>query len=167
MKKLGLVLIVVLFSLGCLFAVSDERLEEIAVELNVPSSAIENLISVYNPSPKNEDENIVRVSFSQYLYDYRTNMVEADRKYKGKELEIYNCYGVDMSQAMMHRSCDYYVVSGDWRNDTVLIYVDRADNHLIPEVLDNYFTIRGHQSSSGYEFLENCRIIQIGYLSET
>ena len=72
-----------------------------------------------------------------------------------------------MSQAMMRRNCDYYVVSGDWRNDTVLIYVDRADNHLIPEVLDNYFTIRGRQSSSGYEFLENCRIIQIGYLSET
>lgn len=93
MKKLGLILIVALLSLGSLFAVSDERLEEIAVELNVPSSALENLISVYNPSPTNEDENIVRVSFSQYLYDYRTNMVEADRKYKGKELEIYNCYG--------------------------------------------------------------------------
>ena len=113
----------------------------------------------------NEDENIVRVSFSQYLYDYRTNMVEADRKYKGKELEIYNCYGVDMSQAMMHRSCDYYVVSGDWRNDTVLIYVDRADNHLVPEVLDNYFTIRGTQSRISYQSLDNCRIIQIGYVS--
>ena len=167
MKKLGLILIVALLSLGGLFAVSVERLEEIAVELNVPSSALENLVSVYNPTPTNEDDNVVRVSFSQYLYDYRTNMVEADRKYKGKELEIYNCYGENMSQAILRSNCDYYVVSGDWRNETVFIYVDRADNHLIPEVLDNYFTIRGRQSSSGYEFLENCRIIQIGYLSET
>ena len=166
MKKLGLVLIVVLFSLGCLFAVSDERLEEIAVELNVPSSALENLISVYNPSPTNEDENIVRVSFSQYLYDYRTNMVEADRKYKGKELEIYNCYGEDVDQTTL-RNYDYYVVSGDWRNDTVFLYINRTDNHLIQEVLDNYFTIRGEQSTSGYDFILNCRIVQIGYVSET
>ena len=167
MKKLGLVLIVVLLSFYILYAVPAERLEEIAVELNVPSSALENLVSVYNPSPTNEDDNVVRVSFSQYLYDYRTNMVEADQKYKGKELEIYNCYGEEMNQAMMNSKSDYYIVSGDWTYDIVQIYINRADNHLIQEVLGNYFTVRGTQSRISYGVLENCRIVQIGYVNET
>lgn len=167
MKKLGLILIVALLSLGGLFAVSVERLEEIAVELNVPSSALENLVSVYNPTPTNEDDNVVRVSFSQYLYDYKTNMLEADRKYRGKDLEIYNCYGEDMNQAMMNSKSDYYIVSGDWTYDIVNIYINRVDNHLLSEAIGNYFTVRGTQSRISYGVLENCRIVQIGYVSET
>ena len=83
MKKLFLVLIV-LVSACSLFAVSDERLSEIATELNVPVSAIGNLVNVYNPEEQTNDSNVVRVSFNEYMFDYRSNMVEADKKYKGK-----------------------------------------------------------------------------------
>ena len=166
MKKLTLVLVVAMISVGCLFAVSDERLEEIAIELNVPTTVLNNLVTVYNPVPSETDDSVVRVSFSQYLYDYRNNMVEADRKYKGKELEIYNCYGEDMNQAMMNSNSDYYIISGDWTYDIVSIYINRADNHLVSEALGNYFTVRGTQSRISYDILDNCRIVQIGYVNE-
>ena len=166
MKKLFLILFV-LFSACSLFAVSDERLSEIATELNVPVSAIENLVNVYNPEEQTNDSNVVRVSFNEYMFDYRSNMVEADKKYKGKELEIYNCYGERMNQVMFSTTCDYYITCSDWNYNFIHLYINRADNALINETLDNYFTVRGRQSDFGsYNTLDNCRITQIGYISE-
>lgn len=165
MKKLFLILFV-LISACSLFAVSDERLSEIAIELNVPVSAIENLVNVYNPDDQTNDGNVVRVSFNEYMFDYRTNMVEADQKYKGKELEIYNCYGERMNQVMFSTTCDYYITCSDWNYNFIHFYINRADNALINEVLDNYFTVRGRQSEFSSNTLDNCRIIQIGYISE-
>lgn len=67
---------------------------------------------------------------------------------------------------MFNSNCDYIITSGDWTSTIVHIYVNRADNHLVSEVLGNYFTIHGTQSRVGYEILNNCRIVQIGYVSE-
>lgn len=165
MKKLFLILFVLIPACS-LFAVSDERLSEIATELNVPVSAIENLVNVYNPEEQTNDSDVVRVSFNEYMFDYRSNMVEADKKYKGKELEIYNCYGERMNQVMFSTTCDYYITCSDWNYNFVNFYINRADNAIINEALDNYFTVRGRQSEFGSNALDNCRIIQIGYISE-
>ena len=165
MKKLFLVLFV-LISACSLFAISDERLSEIATELNVPVSAIENLVSIYNPEEQTNDSNVVRVSFNEYMFDYRSNMVEADKKNKGKELEIYNCYGERLNQVIFSTTCDYYITCSDWNYNFVNFYINRADNAIINEALDNYFTVRGRQSEFGSNTLDNCRIIQIGYISE-
>lgn len=165
MKKLVLILIV-LVSACSLFAVSEERLSEIATELNVPVSAIENLVSVYNPE-ETTDSSVVRVSFNEYMFDYMTNMVEADRKYKGKDLEIYNCYGDRLDQVMFSTTCDYDITCSDWNYNFIHLYINRADNALINEAIDNYFTVRGRQSEfMGHIALDNCRITQIGYISE-
>lgn len=166
MKKLFLILFVLFFACS-LFAVSDDRLSEIATELNVPISAIENLVNVYNPVKQDSNSDVVRVSFDEYMFDYRSNMVEADKKYKGKELEIYNCYGERLNQVMFSTTCDYYITCSDWNYNIILLYINRADNALINEVLDNYFTVRGRQSDFGtYNTLDNCRITQISYISE-
>lgn len=165
MKKLVLILIV-LVSACSLFAVSDERLSEIALELNVPVSVIENLVSIYNPE-ETSDSSVVRVSFNEYMFDYKTNMVEADKKYKGKELEIYNCYGDKLNQVMFSTTCDYYITCSDWNYNFIHLYINRADNALINEAIDNYFTVCGRQSDFGsYNIRDNCRITQIGYISE-
>ncbi len=156
MKKLFLILFA-LISACSLSAVSDERLSEIAIELNVPVSAIEKLINVYNPLEQDNDSNVIRVSFNEYMLDYRSNMVEADKKYKGKELEIYNCYGERMNQAVFSTTCDYYITCSDWNYDFIHFYINRADNALINEVFDNYFTVRCRQSDFGsYNTLDNC-----------
>ena len=166
MKKLVLILIVLVSTACSLFAVSDERLSEIATELNVPVSAIENLVSVYNPE-ETTDSSIVRVSFNEYMFDYRSNMVEADKKYKGKDLEIYNCYGDRLNQVMFSTTCDYYITCSDWNYNFIHLYINRADNALINQAIDNYFTVRGRQSDFGsYSTLDNCRSTQIGYISE-
>ncbi len=165
MKKLILIL-ATLLSVCSLHAVSDTRLEEIAMELNVPASTLENLVNVYNQDNKSNDSSVIRVSFNEYLYDYSTNMLEADRKYKGKELEIYNCYGERLNQVMFSTTCDYYITCSDWNYNFVHFYINRADNDLINDVIDNYFTVRGRQSDFGtYTTLDNCRIVQIGYIS--
>ena len=134
--------------------------------MNVPVSAIENLVNVYNSDDQTNDDNVVRVSFNEYMFDYRTNMVEADQKYKGKELEIYNCYGERLDQVIFSTTCDYYITCSDWNYNFIHFYINRADNALINEVLDNYFTVRGRQSEFSSNTLDNCRITQIGYISE-
>ena len=127
-------------------------------------------MNVYNPDDQTNDGNVVRVSFNEYMFDYRTNMVEADKKYKGKDLEIYNCYGERMNQVIFNTTCDYYITCSDWNADWnytfVNFYINRADNAIINEALDNYFTVRGRQSEFGSNTLDNYRITQIGYILE-
>lgn len=166
MKKLFLILFVLIPACS-LFAVSDERLSEIATELNVPVSAIENLVNVYTPKEQTNDSNVVRVSFNEYMFDYRSNMVEADKKYKGKELEIYNCYGERLNQVIFSTTRDYYIPCSDWNHNFVMFYINRANNAIINDAIDNYFTVRGRKNDfESYNTLDNCRITQIGYISE-